>query len=145
MHAKQNETKTFSAMGKTQSAINERTKLPHLHEEIKSLKDGLYSVLRVAWLPQWSYYILETNRFRKNLKPIREKELCSNLFENLNANREMWFLIQGMEFSLLDKGSDGKWIKYEREASISYVWEGAIEAYLPIPKDLDIDWEEHPF
>lgn len=140
-----NRVKTFSALSSMKPAVEDRIKLPNLKEEIKSLKDGLYSVLRVAYLPQWGYYILETDKFKQNVNKKNQIEIFQSLPSVLKSQTELWFYIEGMNWSVLTQGSDGKWIEYNNTNSDTWVWEGAIEAYIPTPKDLDIDWDATPF
>lgn len=139
-------TMTFSAVSPMQQASEERPKLPHLKDEIKSLKDGLYSILRIAYLPAWDYFILETDKFKVNIYKKSRPDIFKILPDQLKSSEEMWVLIQGLSWTVvLSESDDGKWIEYANTNSTSWAWEGLIEAYLPLASDTDIDWSPSPF
>lgn len=131
---------TWTALAPMSSASEERPKLPSLKDEIKSLKDGMYSVLRVAYLPAWDYYILEADKFKQNIYKKSRPEIFNTLTELLKSSSEMWFLVQGLNWTILTQNSDGHWVEYANANSTSWAWEGLIEVYLPLEKDTDVDW-----
>ena len=129
--------------GKKSATADEKP--PLIKDAIKSLKDGIYPIVRGAYLFDWKYYILESHKFRVNVKDALEPKLSEHIGQCFDKDIALYVMVQGMEYCLVG-GQPGKkqcWKQYPGDKATSWVWDEPLPEYqaLPSPKSIDdIPW-----
>ena len=135
----------FSAISKPKDAVAQEEKVPFLRDMIKSLKDGIYPIYRAAWLFQYNYFVLESHRFRLNVKKALEPELCAELEECFHKEKAIGILIQGMEYVIISPNWQGTWDQIPGDKATSWMFEGRLPEFVLLPEDKKIKDEEIAF
>lgn len=124
----------FQPLSEVKPAIQAQEKTPFLYEVIKSLKDGIYPCYRGAWLLQWKYFVLESHDFKLNIKPLKEPALAQAIESAFENNTPLFFLIEGMQYQIVSLKSDGFWDQSVGEKATSWMWEGNLPDFIPLPR-----------
>lgn len=131
---------TFSSGGNLKDVSEDYKKLPPLKDVIKSLKDGAYPILRVAFLRRYKYYICETEEWKINLDPAKDEIMGKMMDSLLNSGIGIWVYVRQNTYAFIYKKADGIWQESFGEKADSYVWEGKDLPFIPDGENLDVDW-----
>lgn len=127
---------TFN-VGQKRSAVSEaEAEKPYITKVIAKLRDGLYPVNRVAFLKEWSYFVVETGTFKCSFKITNSPEDCETLSNIGNTTDELFIIVDGDEYALASKSSKNVWQIYDSEKCIALVCDVDTNR-LPLPTDLD--------
>ena len=134
----------FTVLSTAKSATADE-KPPLIKDAIKSLKDGIYPIVRGAYLFDWKYYILESYKFRINVKETTDAELAEHVGKCFDKDISLFVMIKGMEYCIVG-GQAGKarcWKQFAGDKATSWVWDAPVMEWQALPEPKSID--EIPF
>ena len=139
-----NVTAQYTVLSAKKSATQEE-KPPLIKDAIKSLKDGMYPIVRGAYLFDWKYYILESHKFRLNVKDAIDPELSEQISRCFDQEVPIFVMVQGREYCVIggQPGKKNTWKQYPGEKATSWVYDSPLPDYTPLPEPKSID--EIPF